>query len=84
MPILTDTERKILRILFNRYRLDQTHADIDLLSRLSGRSPDRVQQALHGLAAKGHITYELPLVQVLLPWPDSPDPPKRDPSIWRE
>lgn len=82
---LTDTERKLLRILVNRYGTNQVMIDIDLLARLSGRTPECVQQALQSLDTKGCISYFVTRVEVLIPWPEKvEDRPKIDPSRWRD
>jgi|GEM_PF-3349469 len=47
--MLDDTSRKVLRILFNLYRGDIFYLDIELISRYSNRSEERVKAAVKKL-----------------------------------
>lgn len=47
--MLDDTSRKVLRILFNLYRGEIFYLDVELISRYSFRSEERVKDAVKKL-----------------------------------
>jgi len=56
--MLTDTERKILRIIWNRNRADASFISIPLYARMSGRREGQVLRALTSLAEKSVIEWD--------------------------
>ncbi|WP_127531111.1 hypothetical protein [Paenibacillus kobensis] len=54
---LEDSERKIHRILFNLFRLEQGQVNIETLSRLSQRSTEVVRRTLDSLDQLGMIKW---------------------------
>ena len=56
--MLTDTERKVLRILYNLYRHDPAEINLPALERYAQRSPVQLLEALGGLRDKGLIEWD--------------------------
>ncbi len=62
---MTDTERKLLRILWSLHRDQEAYINIARLQRLSGRSEGQLRVALQRLAAEEYIQYDGLVVKVL-------------------
>lgn len=58
MERLSDTERKVLRILFNRNGHSLVTIDPPYYAQLAGREEGQVRVALERLAERGHITWD--------------------------
>lgn len=65
--MLDDTTRKVLRILYNKYRFEEFKLDVSLIARYSMRSEDQVKAAVNELVKIGYVrwhkernTFELP------------------------
>lgn len=56
MIMLSDNERKILRIIWSLYQNEPFHPSIDQLRRMSQRSESQVRKAIRGLLDQGYIT----------------------------
>lgn len=55
--MLDDTNRKILRILYNKYRLEIFKLDVKLLETLSFRSETDVKLAINELTVNGYLKW---------------------------
>jgi len=53
-----DDKRKLMLILFNRYRQDAFRINVPMLSRMSGRAPKRVIGILKELVDEGRIEWD--------------------------
>ena len=58
MERLTDTERKLLQICWNRNRTNVFRIDIPHYALLAGREAGQIRVALRGLADKGYIEWD--------------------------
>ena len=56
--MLTDFERKLLRILFNLYGMQPARPDLDRLSRLTGRRRIEIEIALRKLQDERRIGWD--------------------------
>lgn len=63
--MLTDTERKVLRILAKMYGHEWVRPNIAKISRLSLRTPDQVRAAVKGLVKHGYAEIAAGKMRVL-------------------
>jgi len=63
--MLTDTERKLLRILWSLYGNAWIKPDIDRICRLSVRPPDQVRAAVKGLIGKEYVELKPGFIRVI-------------------
>lgn len=56
--MLTDTERKLLLMLWHLYHSNAAHIDIPKIARLSGRKPAQIRAALCALAEAGYAEWD--------------------------
>ncbi|WP_442603819.1 hypothetical protein [Paenibacillus sp. KN14-4R] len=56
--MLTDTDRKVLRVLFNRYGLAMTPLHLPVLCRLTQRTETQVIASIKRLGAESYITFD--------------------------
>ncbi|MFE4569937.1 hypothetical protein [Paenibacillus chitinolyticus] len=69
--MLSDTERKVLRILYNFSSVHHCMPDLSELETKSGSNQEKLKLALSGLREKGHIIgKKLSEVKIIKPWPD--------------
>lgn len=66
--MLNDTERKLLRILFNRNGHQNTRILIPELARLAGREAGQIRKALERLHEERFIEWEIDYVKVVPGW----------------
>ena len=64
---LSDTERKLLRILFHCYGMMPARVDMRRLERLAQRTEKQIVAALRQLAEERYITLEDGIVRVVVP-----------------
>jgi predicted transcriptional regulator len=66
--VLSDTERKLLRIVWKLYRSDWHKPDLTTLCRLSQRTPEKVKAAVSSLIAQGYIEAQDGRLRVVAAW----------------
>ncbi|MGO4106502.1 hypothetical protein [Paenibacillus sp. YAF4_2] len=66
--MLNDTERKLLRILFNRNGHQKTRILIPELARLAGRETGQIRKALERLHEERFIEWEIDYARVVPGW----------------
>lgn len=72
--MLSDTDRKVLRILFNIYRNNWSRPDLDQLCRLSGRPPQQVRAAVKTLIQERYVELDRQFVRVVRAWEETAQP----------
>lgn len=65
--MLSDIERKVLRILYNLYQQNWIRPDLARVSQFSQRSEQRVRAAVKGLIAAGYIEIKENRMRILIP-----------------
>jgi DNA-binding MarR family transcriptional regulator len=66
--VLSDTERKLLRILWNQNGLEWFRPDLKQLCRMSQRNFGQVKAAVRGLIAQGYIEVRDDRLRVVAVW----------------
>ncbi|KIL42108.1 hypothetical protein SD70_02695 [Gordoniibacillus kamchatkensis] len=66
--MLSDLERKVLMILWNLYRDTWSRPDLLKVSRLSGRTEQKVREAIKALRAAEYIEVRIGELRVLKVW----------------
>lgn len=56
--MMDDTDRKILRVMWNLYRFNAARINVGRLSRLSGRSKDQITGTLTRLCEERYIKWD--------------------------
>lgn len=82
--MLTDIERKVLRILFNFSNLNKRTPTFDDLQLKTGRNKNGVIDAISGLADKQFIIWEpqrTETIQILRAWEVEPKAPEKPSPI---
>ncbi|MGE7225450.1 helix-turn-helix domain-containing protein [Paenibacillus glucanolyticus] len=66
--MLSDTERKILRIFWNLHGHEWFRPGLQQLCRLSQRTPGQVKTAVRNLIEKGYIEFQGGRFRVVVAW----------------
>jgi len=75
--MLSDNERKLLRILCSLYGQGWVTPDLERLCRLSGRSEQQVKAAVKRLIVERYVEIKPGSLRVVEGWERQPPPPPR-------